>query len=207
MKRRFVWRCWIASTPTKTNGCPSKSSSFCSKKNRGRLGREIHINQSLVVVSLLILQTPLPLLPFSFTRTPLAQPFTPHTSLPLYVSLYSPHSLTHSLTQLLSFCTTPKALVIKYARQKFQEFDVNASGALDGEEIVKVVSTVPLPPSSLALSPPHSTPYSIPLLYLCCCTHLSPYYIPSFVFLILYFLLPPSHLSTEPTTMSVCRCV
>ena len=31
-----------------------------------------------------------------------------------------------------------KALVIKYARQKFQEFDTNESGALDGDEIVKV---------------------------------------------------------------------
>ena len=33
-----------------------------------------------------------------------------------------------------------KSMIIKYAKQKFNEFDVNRSGALDGEEISKVVS-------------------------------------------------------------------
>ncbi len=33
-----------------------------------------------------------------------------------------------------------KSMIIKYAKQKFNEFDVNRSGALDGEEITKVVN-------------------------------------------------------------------
>jgi Ca2+-binding EF-hand superfamily protein len=33
-----------------------------------------------------------------------------------------------------------KSMIIKYAKQKFNEFDVNRSGVLDGEEITKVVN-------------------------------------------------------------------